>query len=80
MLKKINITLDLVHDQDMYEMIEKGKRGGVCQVSSKYAKANDKYMKDYDNNTISNYLTYLDANIFYGLAMCMKLLYGNLME
>ena len=40
MLKKTNTTLDLVHGQDMYEMIEKGKRGGACQVSSKYAKAN----------------------------------------
>ena len=78
MLKKTGMELDLVHDQYMYEMIEKGKRGGVCQVSSKYAKANNKYMKDYDNNTISSYLTYLDANNLYGLAMCMKLPYGNL--
>ena len=78
MLKKINITLDLVHDQDMYEIIEKGKGGGVCQVSSNFAKANNQYMKDYDNNTISSYSTYLDANNLYGSAMCMKLPYGSL--
>jgi hypothetical protein len=78
MLKKTKITLDLIHDQDMYEMIEKGKRGGVCQVSSKYAKANNKHMKDHDNDIISSYLTYLDANNLYGLAMCMKLPYANL--
>ena len=78
MLKKTNITLDLVHDQDMYEMIEKCKRGGVCQVSSKCAKANNNHMEDYDNNTISSYLTYLDANNLNGLAMCMELPYGNL--
>ena len=48
MLEKIQITLDLVHDQDMYEIVEKGKRGGVCQVSSKYGKANNKYMESYN--------------------------------
>ena len=37
MLKKIEISLDLVHGQDMYEMVEKGKRGSVCQASFKYA-------------------------------------------
>ena len=78
MLKNINITLDLVHDQDMYEMIEKGKTGGVCQVSSKYVKANNKYMKSYNQGIISSYLFYLDANSSYGLAMCMKLPYVSL--
>ena len=38
----------------MYEMIEKGKRGGVCQVSSGYGKANKKYMKSYNQDIISN--------------------------
>ena len=74
MLKKTNIVLDLVHDQDMYGMIEKGKGGGACQVSPKFAKANNKYMKSYTQDTISSYLVYLDANNLYGLAMSMKLL------
>ena len=78
MLKNINITLDLVHDQDMYGVVEKGKRGGLCQVSSKYAKATNKYMKSYNQDTISSYLIYLGANNSYGLAMSMKLPYGNL--
>ena len=30
-------------------------------------------MKNYDNNTTSSYLTYLDANNFYGWAMSQKL-------
>ena len=62
----------------MYDMIEKGKRGGVCQVSSKYGKANNKYMKSYNQCIISSYLIYLDANNLYGLAMSMKLPYGDL--
>ena len=78
MLKKISIVIDLVHGQDMYKMIEKGKRGGVCQVSSKYARANNKYMTDYGNNALPSYLTYLGDNNLYGLAVNMKLPYGNL--
>ena len=77
MLKMIRIELDLVYDQDMYEMLEKGKRGGVCQVSSKYAVANNTYMNNYHANKISSYLIYLDADDLYGLATSMKLPYAN---
>ena len=78
MLKMIGIQINLVHDQDMYEMVEKGKRGGVCQVSSKCGKANNKYMKSYSQDIISSSLIYLGANNLYGLAMSMGLPYGNL--
>ena len=51
---------------DMLLMIKKGIRGGMCQSTHRYAKANKKYMKNYDKKFESSYLTYLDANNFYG--------------
>ena len=54
-------------------MVEKGTRGGICQVIHRYAKANNKYMKNYDKNITSSYLAYLDANNLHGWAMFQKL-------
>ena len=48
LLKKIKVNLELLRDIDMLLMVEKGLRGGICQATHKYAKANNKYMKNYD--------------------------------
>ena len=40
----------------MLLMIEKGIRGGICHSIYQCAKADNKYMKDYDNNKESSYL------------------------
>ena len=56
----------------MLLLVEKDTRGGYH-----YAKANSKYMKDYDKNKISSYLQYLDVSKFYGWAMSQKLLVNN---
>ena len=38
----------------------------MFQSTHRYAKANYKYMKNYDKKTESSYLSYLDANDLYG--------------
>ena len=64
-------------DTDMLLMVEKGIRGRMCQSTYRYAKMNNKYMKNYDKNQESSYLEYLDANNLYGWAMSQKLpVYG----
>ena len=57
----------------MLLMVEKGIRGEICHAIHYYAKANNKYMKDYDKNKESSYLKYWDVNNLYGWAMSQKL-------
>ena len=57
----------------MFLIYEKGILGGICNKVHSYAKANNKYMKNYDKNKESSFLTYVDANNLYGWAMSKKL-------
>ena len=58
---------------DTLLIVEKGIRGGICHCIYQHAKANNKYMKDYDKNKGSSYLQYYDINNLYGWTMSQKL-------
>ena len=64
-LKKTEVKLKLLRNYDMILMIEKEIRGGIFQATHSYAKANNKYMKNYDKSIESSYIEYLDANNLY---------------
>ena len=72
-LKTTKIKLHLITDQKMLLMIEEGIRGGITQVITKFLQANNKCIKDYDENKDSLFLQYLDLNSLYAWAMCQKL-------
>ena len=42
----------------MLFMVKEGIRGGICHAIHRYAKAINKYMKDYDLDKESSYLKY----------------------
>ena len=49
-LKKTEVKLELLTNVAMLLMIEKGIKGEVCHAIHRYAKANNKYMKDYNKD------------------------------
>ena len=57
----------------MLLMVEKGIRGGICHAVFRYAKANNKYMKNYNKYKEESFIQYLDANNLYSWAMSQKL-------
>ena len=76
MLKMTNIKLELMTDIDMFQFIEKGMRV-VSYIANRYGKANNKYMKEYDEKAPSKYIMYLDANNSHGWEMSQYLPTGN---
>ena len=53
----------------MLLIVEKGIAGGICHAIHLYAKANNKYMKDYDKSKESSHLEYCDLNNLCGWEM-----------
>ena len=65
--------IDLVKDLNIHLLLEKHMYGGISQISHRYSKANNPYMKDYDPKKPNKYIMYFDANNLYGYCMTMPL-------
>jgi hypothetical protein len=76
-LRKMGQTLDLLTDVNQYLFLSRGIRGGLCQVSKRYAKANNPYTPNFNPNKEESYILYLDANNLYGKAMMDYLPFKN---
>ena len=77
MLKMTGVKLEKISDNDKYLFFEKGLRRGLSYIAKRYAKANNKYMNDYDPKKPSKLITYLDMNNLHGWAMSEYLPYGE---
>ena len=58
-------------------MVEKGIRGGICCPIYRYAKANNKLMKDNNKYKELSYFQYWGVNNLYGWAMSQNLQANN---
>ena len=72
-----NFQIELITDPDMYLMWESSIRGGLSQISKRYAKANTKSCFDYDKNESESSIRYYDAINLYGYGMSVYLPIGN---
>lgn len=77
MLRFTNCRLELLTDYEQILMIERGIRGGICQVGHRFAEANNKYLSNYNLLLPSTFITYQDCNNLYGYAMSKYLPYGG---
>ena len=77
MLKMTDVRLDKIVAIDMYLFIKKRLRGAISYIAKRYAKANNKYTKNYDPTKPSIYISYLDLNNLYSWEMNGYLPYGE---
>ena len=77
LLQHSEVELELLTDVDQHLFVEKGIRGGISMVSKRYAKANNKYIPDYNPDEPTSFIQYLDANNLYGWAMSQYLPVNN---
>lgn len=70
MLLYTNVEIALFTDHEMLHMLTSSMRGGIVDLSKRYAKANNKYLSDYDKTKKTSFVIYADFNALY--ATCLS--------
>ena len=78
MLKVTGAQIPLLTDPNMHLFFEDSKRGGVSLAMKRYAKANNKYMENYDSEKPSKYIIYNDKNGLYTSILAGPLPFSDL--
>ena len=76
-LKMTGVKLAKISDIDKYLFIEKELKGGTSYIAKRYAKANNKYMNNYDPKKPSKFITNFDMNNLYGWELSDYLPYSG---
>ena len=69
----MKVKLELLTNIDKLLMVKKWTRGGIYHTNHQYAKANNKFMKDYDQNKEPSYLKYWNLQKLCGWEMSQNL-------
>ena len=76
--KYTKVILENLTDYNMMLFHERDKPGGIAGImGTRHVKENNKYLKNYDENSDNIFLEYFDANNLYGLAMSQFLPTGG---
>ena len=70
------VELEVIPDPDIFIFFQKDMKGGVSDISNRYSKTNNKYLKPYDPKQKSKYILYL-VNKLYDYAVSKFLLDSN---
>ena len=77
LLKSSGIRLECLYDMSMIDLFHDSIRGGISMVCKRYARANNKYLDDFDPTKPSSFILKTDCVNLYGFAMKSKLPYAG---
>ena len=68
-LRMSRVDLELITNENIYNMVENSIHGGISMISTRHAKANNPALPKYDPDLPRQDLIYLDANNLYDHAV-----------